>query len=221
MPKCLRARPKAERVLLRIRGNPEYERRPAGRGDAFERLIPLEPKARLTSGLLWWVPPSLLPCMGPMPNHASTHCGTWRVLPGEMSQMFHLLFLANGWADCVKIWHALGDPLVTAHAVVTAHGWDISARAHVQRSVVDQYWSVRHTAFVVRHSVMRHPSRTAVVWRLWRRPAPAGGGGGRGDPSVGAVGSRRGRRSGYLPEYDGESAECGNECEGCGFFAVA
>ena len=54
--------------------------RPAGRGHAFERLISLEPKARLTSGLLWWA--SLLPCMGPMPNHANTHCGTWRVLPG-------------------------------------------------------------------------------------------------------------------------------------------
>ena len=57
--------------------------------------------------------------MGSMPNHASTHCGTWRVLPGGMSQMFRLLFLDNGWADCVEIWHALGDPLVTAYAVVT------------------------------------------------------------------------------------------------------
>ena len=93
--------------------------RPAGRGHAFERLISLEPKARLASGLLWWVPPSLLPCIGPMPNHASTHCGTWRVLPGGMSQMFRLLFLGNDWADCVEIWHALGDPLVTAYAVVT------------------------------------------------------------------------------------------------------
>ena len=93
--------------------------RPAGRVHAFERLISLEPKARLTSGLLWWVTPSLLPCMGPMPNHASTHYSTWRVLPGGMSQMFRLLFLGNGWADCVEIWHALGDPLVTAYAVVT------------------------------------------------------------------------------------------------------
>ena len=59
--------------------------RPAGRGHAFERLISLEPKARLTSGLLWWVPTSLLPssstCMGPMPNHVSAYCGTWRVPP--------------------------------------------------------------------------------------------------------------------------------------------
>ena len=54
-----------------------------------------------------------------MPNHASTHCGTWRVLPGGMSQMFHLLFLGNGWAEFVEIWHAFGDPLVTAYAVVT------------------------------------------------------------------------------------------------------
>ena len=25
-----------------------------------------------------------------------------------MSQMFRLLYLGNGWADCVEIWHALG-----------------------------------------------------------------------------------------------------------------
>ena len=30
-----------------------------------------------------------------------------------------LLFLGNGWADCVEIWYALGNPLVTAYAVVT------------------------------------------------------------------------------------------------------
>ena len=86
---------------------------------AFERLISLEPKARLASGLPWWVPPFLLPCMGPMPNHASTHCGTWCVPPGGMSQMFRLLFLGNGWADCIEIWYAVGDPLVTAYAVIT------------------------------------------------------------------------------------------------------
>ena len=57
--------------------------------------------------------------MGPLPNHVSAYCGTWRVLPGGMSQMFHPLFLGNGWADCVEIWHALGNPLVTAYAVVT------------------------------------------------------------------------------------------------------
>ena len=33
--------------------------------------------------------------------------------------MFPLLFLGNGWADCVEIWYALGNPLVTAYAVVT------------------------------------------------------------------------------------------------------
>ena len=33
--------------------------------------------------------------------------------------MFRLLYLGNGWADCVEIWQALGDPLVTAYAVVT------------------------------------------------------------------------------------------------------
>ena len=54
-----------------------------------------------------------------MPNHVNTYCGTWRVLPEGMSQMFRLLFLGNDWADCVEIWYALGDPLVTAYAVVT------------------------------------------------------------------------------------------------------
>ena len=71
---------------------------------AVLRLRAIDPIARLASGLLWWVAPFLLPCMGPMPNHASTHCGTWRVLPGGMSQMFRLLFLGNGWADCIEIW---------------------------------------------------------------------------------------------------------------------
>ena len=58
--------------------------------------------------------------------------------------MFRLLFLGNGWADCVEIWHALGDPLVTAYAVVTGHvqrygprhGWGISARAHVHTALL-------------------------------------------------------------------------------------
>ena len=34
--------------------------------------ISLEPKARLTVGLLWWVPPSLLPCMGPYGTNAES-----------------------------------------------------------------------------------------------------------------------------------------------------
>ena len=33
--------------------------------------------------------------------------------------MFRLLFLGNGWADCVEIWYTLGNPLATAYAVVT------------------------------------------------------------------------------------------------------
>ena len=54
-----------------------------------------------------------------MPNHVSANWGTWRMLPEGMSQMFRLLYLGNGWADCVEIWHELGDPLVTAYAIVT------------------------------------------------------------------------------------------------------
>ena len=58
----------------------------------------------------------------------------WRVLPEGMSQMFRLLYLGNGWADCVEIWHALGDPLATAYSVVTDGG--ISARAHVHTALL-------------------------------------------------------------------------------------
>ena len=35
------------------------------------------------------------------------------------SIFFRLPLLGNGWADCIEIWYALGDPLVTAYAVVT------------------------------------------------------------------------------------------------------
>ena len=66
-----------------------------------------------------------------MPNHVSAYRGTWRVLPGGMSQMFRLLYLGNGWADCVEIWHALGDPLVTAYAVVTDGYLCTCARAEI------------------------------------------------------------------------------------------
>ena len=54
-----------------------------------------------------------------MPNHVSANWGTWRVLPEGMSKRFRLLYLGNGWADCDEIWHALGNPLVTAYAIVT------------------------------------------------------------------------------------------------------
>ena len=33
--------------------------------------------------------------------------------------MFRQLFLGNGWADCIEILYAVGDPLVTAYAVIT------------------------------------------------------------------------------------------------------
>ena len=63
-----------------------------------------------------------------MLNRISAYCGTWRVLPERMSQMFRLLYLGNGWADGGEIWHALGDSLVTAYAVVTG-----GVSLHVQR----------------------------------------------------------------------------------------
>ena len=43
------------------------------------------------------------------------------------SRIFRLLFLGNGLADCTEIWYALGDPLVTAYAVVTG---EVSLHVH-------------------------------------------------------------------------------------------
>ena len=73
--------------------------RPAGRGHAFERFISLEPKARLTSGLLWWVPP--IPSTVYGTNAESNQYPLWHVARatwggGGVSQMFRLLFLGNG-----------------------------------------------------------------------------------------------------------------------------
>ena len=36
-----------------------------------------------------------------------------------MSQMFRLLFFGNGRDDCIEIWYAVGDSLVTTYAVIT------------------------------------------------------------------------------------------------------
>ena len=48
--------------------------------------------------------------------------------------MFRLLYLGNGWADCVEIWHELGDPLVTDYAIVTCARAEIPPhRASVSR----------------------------------------------------------------------------------------
>ena len=45
------------------------------------------------------------------------------MLPEGMSQIFRLLYLGTGWVDCVAIWHALGDPLVTAYAIKSRVGY--------------------------------------------------------------------------------------------------
>ena len=46
--------------------------------------------------------------------------------------MFRLPSLGNGWADCVQIWHAFGDPLVTAYAAVTG-GVSLHVRTRTPR----------------------------------------------------------------------------------------
>ena len=51
--------------------------------------------------------------------------------------MFPLLFLVTGWADCVEIWYALGNPLVTAYAVVTG-GVSLHVRTCTPRFCISQ-----------------------------------------------------------------------------------
>ena len=51
--------------------------------------------------------------------------------------MFPLLFLGNGWADCVEIRYARGNPLVTAYAVVT-DGVSLHVRTCTPRFCISQ-----------------------------------------------------------------------------------
>ena len=51
--------------------------------------------------------------------------------------MLRLLFLGNGWADCVEIWYVLGNPLVTAYAVVT-DGVSLHVRTCTPRFCIPQ-----------------------------------------------------------------------------------
>ena len=51
--------------------------------------------------------------------------------------MFRLLFLGNGWVDCVEIWYAFGNPLATAYAVVT-DGVSLHVRTCTPRFCISQ-----------------------------------------------------------------------------------
>ena len=51
--------------------------------------------------------------------------------------MFRLLFLGNGWADCVEIWYALGNSLAIAYAVVTV-GVSLHVRTCTPRFCISQ-----------------------------------------------------------------------------------
>ena len=48
-----------------------------------------------------------------------------------------MLFLGNGWADCVEIWYALRNPLVTSYAVVT-DGVSLHVRTCTPRFCISQ-----------------------------------------------------------------------------------
>ena len=43
--------------------------------DAFDEFIPLQPRVRLTNGLLWLVATAVLPWMEPTPIYLGSHCG--------------------------------------------------------------------------------------------------------------------------------------------------
>ena len=61
--------------------------------------------------------------------------------------MFRLPSLGNGWSDCIEIWYALGDPLVTANAAVTGGVSLTCARAH--RASVSKEWLGRLGSILV------------------------------------------------------------------------
>ena len=84
--------------------------------------------------------------MTPVPLHVNGNNSTWRVPPEGMSQMFRLLFLGNGWADCVETWCALGDPLVTAYAVVTG---EVSVRMRTYRDTPTPRFCISETAWPI------------------------------------------------------------------------
>ena len=51
--------------------------------------------------------------------------------------MFRLPLLGKGWADCIEIWYALGNPLVTAYAVVTG-GVSLHVRTCTRRFCISR-----------------------------------------------------------------------------------
>ena len=52
-------------------------------------------------------------------EHSHTRAYVAHASPG-VSQMFPLLLLGNGCADCVKVWYAIRGPLVVVYPVVTS-----------------------------------------------------------------------------------------------------
>ena len=51
--------------------------------------------------------------------------------------MFRLPSLGNGWTDCVEIWYAFRDPLVTAYAQQSRVGY-LCTCARADRASVSQ-----------------------------------------------------------------------------------
>ena len=82
--------------------------------------------------------------------------------------MFRLLFLGNGWADCVEIWYALGNPLATAYAVVTDGVFCTCARAH-RASVSQERLGRLSSILVCELGVMNYVLNTIHGWGISAR----------------------------------------------------
>ena len=143
----LRARPKAERVILRIREILSMSGRPADRSHAFERLYISGTKSPIDkrSSLVGTPIPSTVygtnaeSCPYPLWHVARA---TW----GDVYKCSACCFLGNGWADCAEIVYALGAPLVTAYAVVTG---GVSLHVHTCRDIPTPRFCISETAWPI------------------------------------------------------------------------
>ena len=128
----LRARPKAERVLLRIRENPEYER-PAGRPAVVTLL----------RGLYLWnrKPDWQAVFFGGYPHSFYRVWDQRRIMPvptvargacclGGCHKCSACYFSVTAGPIALKFGMQLGP---ISYSLCSNHGWGIPARAHVQR----------------------------------------------------------------------------------------
>ena len=63
--------------------------------------------------------------------------------------MFRVLFLGNGWADCVEIWYPLGDPLVTALTAYAVVMFGVSLHVRTCRDAPIPRFCISETAWPI------------------------------------------------------------------------